>query len=297
MQAPAKVNLCLSVKFPPVDGYHAIDSVFQTLDLHDTVEFESCDASGAPDAVTKLGTPVALACGDLRISVRDNLVFKAVERAELACRAPFVAPGQLLRISVDKRIPAGGGLGGGSSDAAAVLKAYAAAQGIEPLDGRLLEAARGLGADVAFFLYGGAALMCGRGDVLQRRLPSFPLPLVLMGDAQGNSTAQVYAAFDGRPAPAPDAFALADALEAGEEPARLAELCANNLQDAACEVGSALAERIERAQADPSVLGALVTGSGATSFAICATRQDAERFAARARAYCDWVRIACACES
>ena len=140
--------------------------------------------------------------------------------------------------------------------------------------------------------------MTGRGDELQRCLPPFPLPLVLMGDAQGNSTAAVYADFDGAPAQACDSFALAEAMEAPDvAPEALASLCGNNLEPAACRIGTALAQRIERAKADSAVLNALVTGSGATSFAICATEADAREFANRAREYCDWVCVAHACES
>lgn len=294
MHAPAKVNLCLSVHYPPEQGYHALDSVFQTLDVCDTIEFETCPVdSGEPLTETSMGTPVALDCGPIDIPTSDNLIFKAIDLVEQACDAPSAFAGQMVRIVVDKRIPAGGGLGGGSSDAAAVLKAYARLQGLNPLGEDVLGVARKLGADVAFFLYGGAALMTGRGDELQRCLPSFPLPLVLMGDAQGNSTAAVYADFDGAPVPARDSFALAAAMEASDvAPETLASLCGNNLEPAACRVGAALAQRIERAKEDPAVLNALVTGSGATSFAICADERSAQEFAARAQQFSDWVCVA-----
>ena len=294
MRAPAKVNLCLSVHYPPERGYHALDSVFQTLDVCDTLEFETCPVdSGESLTETSMGTPVALDCGPIDIPTSDNLIFKAIDLVEQACDVPSAFAGQMVRIVVDKRIPAGGGLGGGSSDAAAVLKAYARLQGLNPLGEDVLGVARKLGADVAFFLYGGAALMTGRGDELQRCLPPFPLPLVLMGDAQGNSTAAVYADFDGAPAPAFDSFALAAAMEASDvAPETLASLCGNNLEPAACRVGAALAQRIERAKKDPAVLNALVTGSGATSFAICADERSAQEFAVRARQFSDWVCVA-----
>lgn len=299
LRAPAKVNLCLSVRYPPAQGYHLLDSVFQTLDVHDVIDLRICPAQEeTPVTLTRMGTPVALDCGSIDIPTSDNLIFKAIDGVEQACAVPMAPPGHMLRIAVDKRIPAGGGLGGGSSDAAAVLRAYAALQNVNPLGGDVLEVARRLGADVAFFLYGGAALMTGRGDELQRCLPPFPLPLVLMGDAQGNSTAAVYADFDGAPAQACDSFALAEAMEAPDvAPEALASLCGNNLEPAACRIGTALAQRIERAKADSAVLNALVTGSGATSFAICATEADAREFANRAREYCDWVCVAHACES
>lgn len=299
MRAPAKVNLCLSVQFPPQDGYHAVDSVFQTLDVYDAIEFETCPANlGEGLTKTSMGTPVALDCGPIDIPTSDNLIFKAIDLVEQACGVPAACAGQMVRIVVSKRIPAGGGLGGGSSDAAAVLKAYAKLQGVNPLGEDVIGVAKRLGADVAFFLYGGAALMTGRGDALQRCLPLFPLPLVLMGDAQGNSTAEVYADFDDAPVAPPDSFALAEAMEAPDAaPETLARLCGNNLEPAACRIGTALAQRIERAKEDPAVLNALVTGSGATSFALCACEEDAQAFARRAREFCDWVCVAHACEA
>lgn len=294
MQAPAKVNLCLAVEYPPRDGYHSLRSVFQTLDLHDELTFRTCDrADGEPAAMTGLGTPVSLSCEGVDLPAEDNLVFRAIDAAERALGARTAFEGQMLHVRVEKHIPAGGGLGGGSSDAACALRACARLVGANPLGAELLEAARGLGADVAFFLYGGAALMRGRGDVLGRCLPDFPLPLVLMGDARGCSTPEVYRAFDASPQMPPDADALACAMERAQaEPAELAGLCANNLQDAACAALPELGARVERAQASPHVLKALVTGSGSTAYAICPDEQAADAFAREIAPCCAWTHVA-----
>lgn len=296
VKAPAKVNLCLNVKHPPRNGYHELDSVFQVLDFGDALSFETspCVQGVLGDAArTGLGTPISISCPGIELPVADNLVFKAIDAAEQACSQAFAPSGQCVHVFVDKQIPAGGGLGGGSSDAAAALKAYARACGLDALDPRILSAAQRVGADVALFLYGGATLMVGRGDVLRRRLPAFPLPLVLMGEALGNSTPQVYRGFDEQPCAQVDAFALADALEQGGCSAKsLAALCANNLAPAACRLAPSIAERVERAKADPDVLNALVTGSGATSYAVCADDAAAQAFARRAAAYSSWVKVA-----
>lgn len=294
MKAYAKVNLCLAVEYPPVDGYHLLDSVFQTLDLHDTLSFTTCAPLEAPDvALTKEGTPVLLECEGAGVPTQDNLVFRAIDAAEQACGAKMAFEGQMLQIVVDKRIPAGGGLGGGSADAACALRAYAKLNNMNALSGELLEVARGLGADVAFFLYGGAALMHGRGDRLGRCLPNFPLPLVLMGNEGGCSTPEVYRVFDADPQPAPDAEALAAAMEDPRTPAEeLARLCGNNLQGAAFGAAPGLAERIERARADGRVLNALVTGSGSTSYAVCADEAAARAFEREIAPHCAWTRVA-----
>lgn len=292
LHAPAKVNLCLAVEYPPRDGYHALTSVFQELDLHDTLEFVVDDAElGTDAAATSVGTPVLLDCGPIDVPVRENLIFRAVDAAEQACGVPMAAHGA-VRIRVEKRIPAGGGLGGGSSDAAAALKAYARVAGIDPLDERLLAVARGLGADVAFFLYGGAALMDGRGDTLVRKLPSFPLPLVLMGEDEGISTARIYRDFDADPPEPGDAFALAEAMEADEADAELlARLCTNNLEPAACAALGRLGERVKRARCSEHTLNTLVTGSGATSYAICRDLESARAFEEEIAPYCAWTHV------
>ena len=301
-EAPAKVNLCLAVSYPPRDGYHLLDSVFFELPLADSVCVERASIDDVADhpaaAATAAGTLVALECGALGIPTQDNLVFKAVDGFERAVGAALVPEDGGIRISVDKRIPAGGGLGGGSSDAAATLRACCALAGLSEGDPRVEALARMLGADVAFFLHGGTALMGGRGDLFEEDLPPFPLPLVLMGESQGISTPRIYRDFDAKPAPAPDARALAAALR-GYKPGiagpaqkqQLAQLCANNLEPAAFDALPRLRERVERARHDEDVLNALVTGSGATSFAICPDSAAALRFAQRARAYCDWTLV------
>ena len=103
-----------------------------------------------------------------------------------------------------------------------------------------------------------------------------------MGERQGISTPRIYRDFDACPVPAPDARELARALEAFdartaglEQKRQLALLCSNNLEPAAFSALPRLRERVERARADEDVLHALVTGSGATSFAVCASREAA----------------------
>lgn len=294
LKAYAKVNLCLAVKYPPVDGYHQLDSVFQTLDLHDSLTFTACAPIDDPAiALTQMGTPVLVDCAGVDLPVEENLVFRAVDAIERACGTRMTFDGQMLQVEVGKHIPAGGGLGGGSSDAACALRAYAKLNGMNPLSSEMLEVARGLGADVAFFLYGGAALMGGRGDQLVRCLPDFPLPLVLMGDEGGCSTPEVYRAFDADPVPAPDAGALASAMEdAQAEPEELAGLCANNLQGAAFEAAPELAGRVTRARENGLVLNALVTGSGSTSYAVCADEESARAFEREIAPSCAWTRVA-----
>ena len=156
--AYAKVNLRLEVLGKRDDGYHELRTVFQTVSLQDTLHLRSSSRPGI--SLTIQGNEELS-----REAVERNLVYRAVEalRAEWKHR-----PGVEIRLR--KRIPAGRGLGGGSSDAAAALLGYLQLLGktIEPE--RLLAIAAGLGADVPFFLLGGRALGVSKGDEI------YPLP-------------------------------------------------------------------------------------------------------------------------
>lgn len=137
--ARAKLNLFLELLSRRPDGYHEIDSVFSEIDLGDTLEIEPADRLSLTVEGAAPGGP-------------ENLVWRAAE-----------ALGVKARIRLVKRIPMGAGLGGGSSDAAAVLKALG---GALPPD-RLHALARSLGADVPFFLKGGTARCRGVGDLVE----------------------------------------------------------------------------------------------------------------------------------
>ena len=158
IRAFAKVNLRLDVLGKRADGYHELRTIFQAVSLHDTLRFRPSRKSGIELQIL----------GNEQLSLEaaeKNLVYRAVDalRRELKIR-----PG--VEILLRKRIPAGRGLGGGSSDAAAALLGYLqfARKKLDPA--RLMEIASSLGADVPFFLLGGRALGIGKGDEL------YPLP-------------------------------------------------------------------------------------------------------------------------
>lgn len=145
----AKINWALRITGRRPDGFHDLETVFQTISLHDELIF-------------RLGDALSLTCDDPTIPVDEtNLVMRAAR----AVGAPPVA------IELRKRIPAGGGLGGGSSNAATTL--------LELGRERLPEIALSLGSDVPFFLAGGTAYATGRGEVLTPMAPMSGIPLLL----------------------------------------------------------------------------------------------------------------------
>ena len=153
VDALAKINLGLKVLQKRADGYHELRTVYQTISLADTIDVEFNPARRTSIELTS----------DLEIA--DNLVLRAARLAMDAMRAS----GQ-VRFRLKKRIPIGAGLGGGSSDAAAVLLALPALAGKRIPGDVLVRLAGELGSDVPFFLLGGTALGVGRGS------EAYPLP-------------------------------------------------------------------------------------------------------------------------
>lgn len=161
-----KINLALAVLGRRPDGYHEIRTVFQTVDLHDVLDFTP-------------SSNLRVHCEDLPALPREeNLVWRA---ARALAEAFSVRQGAEIRLH--KRVPLGAGLGGGSSNAAATLMGLARLWGLELPQEALVPVARGLGADVPFFLEGGTAIGSGRGDEVRplRDLPEHHLVVVYPG--------------------------------------------------------------------------------------------------------------------
>jgi 4-diphosphocytidyl-2-C-methyl-D-erythritol kinase len=144
--APAKINLVLEVLGRRDDGYHEIRTLIQTISLCDVISFESADA-------------ISLECSEPSLQTSDNLV---VQAAELLREVSGCQRG--ARIKLEKRIPWGAGLGGGSSDGAATLLALNRLWELNMTTSDLVQLAARLGSDVPFFIHRGAALIQGRGE-------------------------------------------------------------------------------------------------------------------------------------
>jgi len=256
-RAPAKVNLVLWVGARRADGLHELCSLFAPLDLADTLTF--APAEGDADEVH---------CPPVE---GDNLVSAAL--AAFRARAEL-AP---LRVTVDKRIPVAAGLGGGSADAAAVLRAANRLAG-EPLEAAELRAlGAAVGADVPSQIHPAPAVVTGAGEHVEP-LVLGSLWLVLVPDPLGLGTAEVYAELDrlggGRRRLEPDRLR---ALEgAGAE--RVAAVAENDLEPAALSLRPGLAGTLA-ALSGAGALTARLSGSGPTAFGVFSDREAAERAA------------------
>ena len=182
VRAHAKVNLDLRVLGVRADGYHELRTVFQAIELHDTLV--CADTPG----------PFTLKCRDPRVPLdASNLVSKAAAALWTALgRAGAAAD---THITIDKRVPIEAGLGGGSADAAAALIALARLWGGAPVS-LLREVGATVGADVPFFLSGGTALGLGRGEEIYPLVDLPPHFVVIVRQPFGVSTAEAYAWYD-----------------------------------------------------------------------------------------------------
>ena len=268
-RAPCKVNLHLGIhEGRDARGYHRADSVMVPLALADTLTV--CEA---PELRVRHEPALGVAPG-------RTTVWRA---ATLLAEALGVAP--QVEVHVDVRIPERAGLGGSSADAGATLRALAGRWGVAPTDPRVVDVARRVGADVAFFLDPAPALMVGAGDVLAERFPALVLPVALvLPAAEGVGTREAYDEFDRAPEAPADFGPLCAALREGRAD-DVPGLLANNLAPAARRLSPAVAEAEAWLRAQPGVLAAQVTGSGGCSFALCesdaAARAVADGAAAR----------------
>ncbi len=258
IRALAKINLDLRVLGKRPDGYHELRTVFQTISLADRIEI-----AFTPGRRTEIVL-------DDPLNIPDNLVTRAARGAMEAMRVAG-----RVEIRLVKRIPMGAGLGGGSSDAAAVLLALPALAGGEIALPRLITLAQELGSDVPFFLMGGAAVGIGRGTELFP-LPDGPaLPGLLIAPGVHISTAEAYAGLTRRLTTESQENKIIDFQSRfwGEG---CAGLGINDFETIVFEQHpelGALKKRLIRSGASR----AMMTGSGSALFGLFRTRDQASR--------------------
>jgi 4-diphosphocytidyl-2-C-methyl-D-erythritol kinase len=309
-QAPAKINLTLRVGPRRADGYHPLESLVALLGLADTITVSPradgqlvlrCDDPTLPTDERNLALRAARALA----TVRDRHLTQSPATAPPP-RSALRAGGEQLgaEITLEKRIPAGAGLGGGSSDAATTLGLLNSLWHCGLSTDELAALGATLGSDVPLFFHGPLCLMRGRGEVITRVPPPLVEGLrtawvVLVLPALSCSTAAVYAEFDRLPPPTPAARPAAEPATTADQPGEREAYSAatsaalfdalvpelfNDLEPAAFRVCPQLAALFERAR---GVLGPHVrmTGSGAGLYHLYAGAAQAQAAAARAHGH------------
>ena len=270
VEANAKVNFTLEVFGRRTDGYHALRSVVMPISLSDTLDIEESDD----------GEITSDAGYDDDLCVRAARVLRNVRMFESSSVRMLGA-----RISVKKRIPAGGGLGGGSADAAAVLRALNELWGIGLSREALAEIGAQVGSDVPSLVFNAPVVMEGRGEKISPLSTSTSsLHLVLVNPGVHSSTKEVYAACEGRPLDCENLTArMVEALQAGDL-SRIAAALMNDLQPPAVKQHPEIADALVSLKT-AGVIGAMMSGSGSSVFGLVENESEARRISSEMNAH------------
>ncbi len=258
-KAYAKLNLYLDITGMRSDGYHELESVMQLISLHDIVDIEINEGSG-----------ITISCDRPEIpSDERNIAYKAAQR--------YLEAAGLSRrvdICIKKNIPSGAGMGGGSADAAAVLRSLHEELGAPVSRERLFDIAAALGADVPFCLAGGTKICRGIGEIMEDMEPFYGCYLVIMPDFTC-PTGAAYKKYDSSPVPVKgrlDSFIGAAARGSFHtELYNVFEVLYND-------------ERIVSVKEmlmEAGAMAAMMTGSGAAVFGVFESPQAAQKAAER----------------
>lgn len=260
LNAYAKVNLSLDVLGRRPDGYHDVETVLHTVELHDTVVLREAEGG------------IRVVCDHRRVPTDEqNLVFRTAQLLRETCGVD-----RGVEVEVRKRIPPASGLGGGSSDAAVTLLGLAQMWKLRLDHAQLVDLASRVGSDVPFFLVGGAALATGRGERL-RFLPTLPATWVVLACPDVEvPTAWAYAQLDlAAVARRPDTARMVEALRAEDVVAVARELC--NVFEPVVSARYPQVQEWKRRLLEAGALGASMTGTGPAVFGLFAGEGEARR--------------------
>ena len=291
VQAPSKLNLTLSVGGPDADRMHPIAGCMATVDLFDDLELVRLPI-GHPSRYAVIWHDEARRRSDIDWSISKDLAANAHRLLEQA-----VGRGLSLQARIEKRIPVGGGLGGGSADAAAMLHGANRLFDLGLSTDELADISRPLGSDVPFLVHGGAAIVSGLGETIEAVPMPEGLHPVLVFPTTMCPTGPVYGRLDEL---RPEATVREEDVRRVLDGPVAADTLFNDLAEPAFDLHPALAEDARRV-AETAELPVHVSGSGSTLFVLAAGPLEADLLAtaietgtgipAAATATCDGVRV------
>jgi len=259
LKAHAKVNLFLEILGKRDDGYHEIETIMQEISLADNLQFEEIQEG------------IKLECNNKNIPInQDNLVCKA---ANLILKECGIKKGVL--INLEKNIPVGAGLGGGSSDAAATLKALNSLWKVGLNDGDLIEFAAKLGSDIPFFINGKTSLCSGRGEVISPVKVRDRMDYLILFPRVHISTETIYKNLKiDLTKKRKDVSVFLDALKYSEVDG-ISKLLFNRLEEVIFATYPDLLQ-IKSSLESFDFCGLSISGSGSAFFGLCKDRHQAE---------------------
>lgn len=260
VEAPAKVNLTLDIKGKRQDGYHELETVMHQISLVDRITI-----TAIPEGIEVLSNCSELPAGEM------NLAYKAAQ----AVLTQYPGQGG-VSIYIDKNIPLGAGLAGGSTDAAAVLKGINSLYNLNLSRQQLMAMGEEIGSDVPFCLQGGTALARGRGEILEPLPPNLQLHMVLVKPRFSVATAEVYRQFDmAKVTNPPDTRAFLE----GWHHCDMIGICQSmeNVLETVTAAHHQEIEQIKERLTNRGALKALMSGSGPTVFGLFSDKAGAQQ--------------------
>ena len=262
VQAPAKINLYLHVTGKRNDGYHLLDSLMAFAECGDVIEVE---------AANDLSLSISGPFGEGLPTGPDNLVMQAAEKLRQLAGGTKGA-----RIKLQKNLPVASGIGGGSADAAAVLKALCQLWNVFPTENDLMALALSLGADVPICLTGKASFVSGIGEIITP-VPTFPrVPMVLVNPAVAVATPSIFKARQGGFS---DHSPFAEICKTANQLVEHIGLRSNDLMAPAIQIASIIEVVLEGLSGQDGILLSRMSGSGATCFGLFDNHQNAHQAA------------------
>ncbi len=257
----AKVNLTLDVTGKRPDGYHDILTVMRTVNLYDTVTAELKDTPGI-----NLTTDIEWLPTDSK-----NIAYRAAQKL-----LDEVGASVGVKLHIQKKIPCGAGMGGGSADGAAVLALVNRLLGCPVSKERLMEIGAGIGADIPFCLMCGTAVATGIGEKLEPITAKGFVPVLVVKPEVSVSTPEMYRIIDECEIPVrPDTDGAIEALRSGDFK-KIAGCMCNVMEAPAVRMHPIIGE-IREKMLENGALGAMMTGSGSAVFGIFFSNEDADR--------------------
>lgn len=251
LNAYAKINLSLDVVGRLANGYHEVRMIMQTVGIHDTLTFEKTEGE----------IVLSSDAGELPLG-EDNLIYKA---AKLVKETYGISGG--VKVHLEKRIPVAAGMAGGSTDAAATLKAMNLLYDLRLSEEDLCGLGVKLGADVPYCIMGGTALSEGIGEVLTKLAPMPECVLLVAKPDINVSTKEVYQALDSQSVPwHPDVDGMRQAIEEGELEGIYSRL--GNVLETVTVAKHPIVSEIKQEMLGNGALGSLMSGSGPSVFGI-----------------------------
>lgn len=260
VEASAKVNLSLDVLRKREDGYHQLEMIMQTVELHDTIHIEKADMG------------IRVTCDSREVPL---------EMENIAAKAALFIIGQYsiksgLKIHIEKRIPVAAGLAGGSADAAAVLRGIDSLFSMDLTSAELNILAKRIGADVPFCLKGGTMFAEGIGEILKPLEPFSGINVVLLKPKIGIPTSWVYENLDlTKINDRPDTKLLIEAVR--DRNVRMLATNMKNVLEYVTIPSYPIVQRAKDKLMELGALGSMMSGSGPSVFGLFGSREAAER--------------------